>query len=131
MEPRVSEVLGESSRSTRRDHEMSVGVFISGWTPPGTSFALAGTGAAGLMWSAETGKAGMVYAGLKGAFWSARYPRASCRSLYIPNPARSTVLATNGLHANPMRGCGKNFALLAVNRELPICGCVEITPFAN
>ncbi len=50
----VSEALGESSRSTRHDQEMSVGVCMSGWTPPGTSFGVPGNGPAGLMGSWET-----------------------------------------------------------------------------
>ena len=42
-------VLGVTSCSTLRVHEMSVGVFMSGWTPPGTSFAVLGIGAVASM----------------------------------------------------------------------------------
>ena len=41
---------------------------MSGWTPPGTSFAAADTGAAVLMGSFDTGKVAMLYVGLNGAF---------------------------------------------------------------
>src|SRR5580692_3108564 len=101
---------------------------MSGCTPPGTSFAFAGTGAAGLIGRLATGNAARLYTGLNGAFWSVRYPSASCKSLYIPKPARITVFWLNGLQATATRGCGRNLALLLVKSAFPMCGWVEIAP---
>src|SRR5260370_19135045 len=111
----------------RNEKEISVGVFMLGSTPPGTSLALAGTDPIG---SFET-VVPKLYVGLKGKFWSARYPKASCRSLYMPKPARMTVLGLKGLQATPMRGCGKNLALLVLKRESPTCGVLLMTPLVK
>src|ERR1700722_19603413 len=60
-----------------------------------------------------------------------RYPSASCRSLYMPNPARITVLFPSGLHATPILGSGRNFALFTLKGESPMCGVESITPFVK
>ena len=37
----------------------------------------------------------------------------------------------SGLQARPMRGCGRNLALLVVKKLLPMCGSVLMTPLVK
>jgi len=37
-------------------------------------------------------------------------------------PARTTVFVSNGFHATPIRGCGRNAARFSVKSELPTWG---------
>src|SRR5579883_2424931 len=99
--------------------------------PPGTIFAVPGVGAVGSTGNFDTANEGTLYVVLNGAFWSVRYPNASCRSSYMPKPARITVFGSNGFHATPIRGCGRNLALFCVKMELATRGWLEITPLGN
>lgn len=53
-------MLFVSCCSIPNEYEIRVGIFKFGCTPPGTSNAFVGTGAAGLIGSPETGNAAML-----------------------------------------------------------------------
>ena len=59
-----------------------------------------------------------------------RMLRLSCRSLWIPKPARTAqVPVPVGSHARPTRGCNNSLALFRSRHDLPTTGFVEITKF--
>ena len=103
----------------RNDQEISVGVCRSGCTPPGTSFAPVGTGAVGDDRQLRDGTIRKAVGGIErrvliGAV-AERVLQIVVHSEAGANHGAVRRMLRTGSRRIPTRGCGRNFALFAVN----------------
>src|SRR5205809_7687258 len=80
----------------------------------------------------SSGVFGITNRTLNGGLEFIRFARLSCRSLWIPKPARTAQRPVPvGSHARPTRGCQSALALFSSNADLPTNGCVMMTPLRS
>ena len=116
----------------RNEYEISVGIFASGCTPPGTSSALAGIGAAGSIGKLDTGKRSDAVRRIERRVLIHPVSEIVLQLVVHAESGANNRLVLAWIPRKPDPRLGKKLRVVRRERaDRPTCGWLEITPFVN